>query len=242
MSIACGITTAPRSDADYLPCTVASLRASGFDPLIFAEPGSPVDGDATTVWRQKTLGLAENWRRSLDVLCQLGDDAILLCQDDVVLCRGIAEWLEGAMWPCETTGAVSLYCPSHYANHAGGPIAIRAPDPQNTWGACALLFPRNVAEEIVKHPIITGWTSDRGLDRCVGRVVAEMGLNFWYLTPSLAQHVGEVSSIPDYTGAAAGRRAAGDFIGEAADVRDIWPELSGTPTEPSVFREDALKS
>ena len=134
--IVIGVTTAPRKEYT-LGKTLLSLQRSGFDQIrIFAEPDSPVPGGYQVTYRDRTLGPFRNWLASLKDLIRLGGDTILLCQDDIVMCRGVREFLVRDLWPAPQIGIVSLYCSAKW-RQGTGMIQIKK---RNIWGCCALEF------------------------------------------------------------------------------------------------------
>jgi len=60
----------------------------------------------------------------------------------------------------------------------------------------------------------------KNIDCVVGRWCREAGRPFYVHAPSLAQHVGETSTLTP-AAAASGRRAATTFIGEDADATQL---------------------
>jgi len=113
-----GITTAPRKDPT-LARTVASARRAGFEPEIFAEPGSDLSGveSCLIVRRHRRYGAWHNWWEMCRQLLDEHEDAeaIVTLQDDIELTSGLREFLERDLWPSPNTGVVSLYTPKHYA-------------------------------------------------------------------------------------------------------------------------------
>lgn len=228
-SWAVGITSAPRAEAT-LQRTLRSLAAAGWpDPHIFAEPDTPLPREAaelTVTRRAKPLGPWPNWLTALIELAMIDPhaDAYLMCQDDVIFASGLRQYLEQTLWPAHRLGVVSLYCPSHCGNghrgyhvHDGG---------WETWGALAYVFPNAAVRALTRYaPLINHRHRgpDRGrrhIDCVIGRWCREARLPYYLHTPSLAQHIGEESTI--YAGSTAtGRRAARDFIGEEKDVGEV---------------------
>jgi len=221
---AVGVTTAPRG-VDYLARTLASLKAAGWErPTVFAEPGSPIPAGhcpGQVVQRDQSLGIFGNWRQSLLDLLDGDAEAILLCQDDVVLCRGARARLERDLWPTPRTGCVSLYCGAPHAT-GRGLTRIRR---KNIWGACALVFPRDAAARLIDHRLVRNWRRSKKVDILVGSVLNALHLELWAYSPSLAQHVGAIST-PAGQADATGKRTACDFLGEEADARYAPPPAS----------------
>jgi len=226
-----GVTTAQRR-ADYLTRTLASLRAAGWErPTVFAEPGSNVPSNPAVcrvVIREWTLGIFHNWRQSLIDLLDESADAVLLCQDDVVFCRKVRDRIEHDLWPTPRTGCVSVYCGSLRATGRG----MTRIDEMNIWGACALVFPRSVAERLLNHRVTRTWGSSRKVDVLVGTVLRALKLEMWAYTPSLAQHIGLLSTQAGW-GNATEKRMACDFVGEDFDASAGDRQFCGTVAESS---------
>lgn len=207
----CGITTCLRENANYLPDTVDGLTQSGFWCYVCYDNGE--------------RSIVETWRRTVQILLKTSVKRIVVFQDDIAVCRNLSRYVSEVELP-DDYGVLSLYRPSHYDSGPDDSGFIPAPDQQNTWGACALLMEREIADHIVEHPQLQG---DRYLDRCIGRAVADMGLKTYYCVPSLVQHAGEISTISHNQGGACGRRAAADFVGAEFDAADLL--FDRTPAE-----------
>ena len=115
---AVGITTAPRKEPTLADC-IGSVRKAGFEPEIYAEPGTELSGfeHCPIVHRRKRYGAWRNWLEMSRQLLDENEDAeaIVTLQDDVELPSGLREFLERDLWPSPNTGVVSLYTPKHYS-------------------------------------------------------------------------------------------------------------------------------
>jgi hypothetical protein len=146
---AVGITTAPRR-VPTLHATLEHVRRAGWDRVRLAvdgkaslPPGTPVEqislrSPAVGAWPNFYLTLLEL------VLGESEADAILLIQDDVQFYdrENVRDYLDGVLWPRETPGIVSLYCPAAYTREtAGWSVA----DERWEWGALAFVFPAELA-------------------------------------------------------------------------------------------------
>ncbi|QDT39719.1 class I SAM-dependent methyltransferase [Stratiformator vulcanicus] len=121
MDFRVGVTTAPRRSPTLIK-TVESLMSAGFEPIVFAEPGSCAvhltECDrlgVPIVRRETTRGCYRNWIETADDLLDGDADAILIVQDDTVVHPQSRTFLEADLWPCERVGYVSLYCAKHYS-------------------------------------------------------------------------------------------------------------------------------
>lgn len=223
-SIIVGVTTAPRR-VSYLDRTVESLRGAGFSrPIIFADYGS--DGDCV---QTEHAGTFQNWLSALRILSTLPGDFVLLAQDDVLFCRNIRGMLDAMPWPYRC-GCISLYTSSKDAHGIGlGRLKNR-----NPFGALAYLFPRDVARKIVRDEVAWSWRSHRNVDQfCPTVIINRLNLRFYSFSPSLCQHIGEVSTSKEGH-AAHGRLAASDFVGAGYDAQYYFSSHHvGTPGELS---------
>lgn len=118
MRWAIGITTAPREPSTLVKC-IKSTRKNGWEPSVFAEPGTDLTGlECALIMRDVRLGAWHNWREmGLQLLAAQPDaDVILTIQDDTRLIERAKEFFESQGWPDnpDRVGFVSLYTPSHY--------------------------------------------------------------------------------------------------------------------------------
>lgn len=226
---AVGVTTAPRKPATLFE-TIASIRSAGWhDMLVFAEPDSQTSGlgqGVQIVRRSDTLGAWPNWILALSELYLRSPqaDAYLLFQDDVILCEGVREYLEAELWPRERLAFVSLYCSAGYDSHSGR--YAEPPSADGYIGALALAFPPQAVRSLLSsgliwaHRLRPGTGGVNGIDFALGRWAAQRALPGLFHQPSLAQHIGDVSTVwPNGTNT--GRRRAGTFVGRDFDARRL---------------------
>ena len=198
---AVAVTTAPRP-VPTLNRTLASLGRAGFDGVqVFDDAGRK--------------GAWPNWLLAVQTLLQrhAEADALLLCQDDAVFCRGLREYLDRTLWPDagERPGVAlcSPYCPGPYRRKQSG-----WHQQKRGWylvGALCWALPRRAAEAVLRD-LGTVRANDR-IDARVGKWASETDRSVWYHSPSLVQHVGnENSALGDCL--AGDLRRATDFIGE----------------------------
>ncbi|WP_339733651.1 glycosyltransferase [uncultured Gimesia sp.] len=217
---AVGITTAPRKKST-LHQTLVSLKTAGWDsPRLFAEPGVEIPSEFNRLpvsRRDETLGAFPNWYLALTelVLRNPRAEAFLLCQDDVLFSADIRDYLERTLWPANQIGVVSIYCPSHYSQ-AAKPGFIREDRGWKSWGALAYIFSNPSARAILSDSMVLNhrdFGPAEGLhhiDSVVGYWCERNHLPYYVHSPSLAQHIGESSTIyPRAT--TSGNRQAKDF-------------------------------
>ena len=164
------------------------------------------------------MGLTELYQRDPRA------DAYMMVQDDTVFCRGVREFLEAELWPSERAGMVSVYCPEPYERAERGWVQVPATD--GLIGALTCIFPNAAGRAMLAHPAVVEHRlrgARRGLidtDGAVGRWAAQAAMPVYYHSPSLAQHIGDASTV--WPGAPnAGRRHSSNFTGEAFDAREL---------------------
>jgi hypothetical protein len=243
MNIATAITTAPREEYWLSRCVSGLIRASLPEPyFVFAEPDSLITESVLphVIVRQhrERMGAWRNWVAALDETLQLAPsaDAVLVVQDDTLLCRDAGTWLASRSLPPQC-GCVSVYTSRGYSGYCGRGLQ-RLPSRfyGDFWGACALLFPRASARLIVRYAAEAGWRGHatvtladprekRGIDAFVGTAVQSLGCEIWICNPSLARHDVEHSTLGH--GQSTGyRRRALDYRGD--DV-SAFAVMEGTP-------------
>jgi hypothetical protein len=202
---AVGVTSAPRRRPTLDWCLDSLIRAGWETPRLFLDSAVTIAdrfADLPVSLRESKLGAWPNYYLTLVELLMREPlaDAFLLVQDDVVVCdqQNLREYLEEALWPDDPLAAVSLYCSSAYTQAAAGWHAI---EPPWVWGAQAFVFPRESAKRFVADPLVLEhrWSHrNRGLtniDTVIGNWAALYGLPVCYPSPSLAQHVGDTSTL-----------------------------------------------
>lgn len=238
MNIATAITTAPREEYWLTQC-VQGLRNAGLpEPFfVFAEPESVVaesiQPHVLVRQRPERLGAWCNWIEAMDETLQLSPsaDAVLVVQDDTVLCRDAGRWLAANLWPSDDCGCVAVYASRGY--HGYTERGLRQLPPRfydDFWGACALCFPRAVAKQVVAYARQYGWRGHakatlqnpqdkRAIDAFVGVALAALGYEIWICNPSLARHDAATSTLGH--GQSTGhRRRALDYQGDGVSAFD----------------------
>lgn len=156
---AVAVTTAPRRECTLQQC-VDSIRGCGWEPVVFAEPGS-TSVNAETMWNHTRLGVWHNWLNSAKwCLENTKADFILTVQDDSLFHPDSKTFAESILWPAENAAFVSLYTPKHYTIRKDGTVrdpGVNRIVTKSLWGACALIWPREVLQQVVTHPVATHW-------------------------------------------------------------------------------------
>ena len=192
-----GVTTAPRP-LPTLRRAITSLERAGFaEAQVFNDP------DRHGVW--------PNWLRAVRSLLEQSPraDLLLVCQDDIVLCRNLRQYLERTLWAGRRVALWSPYCPGPYRQPSRGWHRQR-----RGWllvGALCWVLPRHAAEAAVRD--LGNVRARSRIDARLGKWAAETNRTVWYHTPSLVQHTGIGNSALGDKLEGELRRAV-DFIGE----------------------------
>jgi len=111
---------------------------------------------------------------------------------------------------------ISFYCCSDYSAQS---IGWREFDDTWVYGAVALGFSRAAAEQFVSDPLVLERCKDPrsgGVDTVIGEWAARRQVPVLVPTPSVVQHVGDVSTLWE-TSRAVGVRRAARTLAEALD-------------------------
>jgi len=189
-----GVTTALRPKST-LEKTLASLRSAGWNKY--------------RIFDDKTLsGVMPNWLCAVRNLLSDGPDAIFICQDDVLFCNDLRQYLEKTIWPADNALICSPYTPHCHQTNSTGWHEVAA-----GWhlvGALAWAMPARLAQAVLDG--LEQIKETRHIDAHVGKWAKENGKSVWYHTPSLAQHIGLGNSALGDNSLAVNRYAT-DFVG-----------------------------
>lgn len=240
------VTTAPREASTLNQC-IDSIRNCGWDPVVFAEPGS-MECNAQTIKNPTRLGLWNNFVASVRWALETDAEAILTVQDDSLFHPDSRELIEDVMWPSAQTGFVSLYTPLHYSwterkRWQFRPVGVNRVSTQSLWGACALAWPRDVLEHVIEHPIAKSWLGAKPLSRrssvyeerrknptmiansdaAIGKVLNAMQREMYFVDPSPVLHIARFSTIDNH-GSNNGKRNCGRCADFGKPLRDqVFP-------------------
>lgn len=263
----CAVATAPRKIPTVQTC-LESMRVAGFDPFVFAEPGSavlPPEFKETTITHQKKLGVWHNWLFSLRYALENSDaNIIMTVQDDSLFHPDSKQFTESFLWPHDKVGFVSLYTPKHYNKKPNQKTALRSCGinrviTKSLWGACALVWPRKVVEEMLEQGLTKTWLgaptktpnstvmqkrkADSSLvqnsDTAIGKLMNRMGRTMWFMDPSPVNHFATTSAANH--GGNLGRRNCGRCAKWSESLSDQIPLLTnGKELPPRVDYDNIL--
>lgn len=153
------ITTSPRKDCTLQQC-IESIRRCGWEPVVFAEPGS-TKTDCVTFWNETRKGVWHNWRAAAEWCLAQETEFVMTVQDDSIFHPETREFANKILWPpVGSVGYVSFYTPQHYQQWTDGrqrPFGVYSVNTNSVWGAMALAFPPKVLRELLNHPRALGW-------------------------------------------------------------------------------------
>jgi hypothetical protein len=121
-------------------------------------------------------------------------------------------------WP-KNAGFVSLYTPKHYSiiGKTGEmrPVGINRIVTKSLWGACALLWPRDILQSVIDTPTCKYWLGAQpksksksvvenrksnpsliaNSDTAIGKAMNRLKLSMYFIDPSPVHHVAQFSTI-----------------------------------------------
>lgn len=252
-----GITTVPSRMNSTLPLTIESLAKAGFDkPRLFVDGcidpteyrmkfGLPVTA------RYPNIGVAANWLLSLLELYTRNPECerFAIFQDDITICLNVKKYLEQYEYGYHNRPYYwNLYTFPQNEDREDGfapigsgnsPPKSLKPNPdyrgfypsnQRGRGATALVFDRTAITKLVGNEnFIRGFQDVKraSIDGRVMEIMRQVGYTELVHSPSLTQHIGDLSTLnhPQYP-------KAFSFPGETFDAMNLVP-CSVTSLNPS---------
>ena len=215
---AVGVTTAPRQVPTLSECLAGLARAGWPTPRIFVDGNVSIPQEFAHLpqtvreprmgaWPSYYLALAELLMRHPQA------DAYLLVQDDALVCDDgeLRVYLEDVLWPGKRAGIASLFCSRAYTQPRAGWYSFQG---AWVWGALAFVFSREAAQQFLADLAVVQhrWTRSRNpladIDWRIGQWAWQNDVPLYYPTPSLVQHIGDVSSLWQGLRAYGDRRAS----------------------------------
>lgn len=235
---AVGLITAPRKGEPTVQRTLESLKKAGWDDVVvFAEPGAPVEHNKV-VRRPDRYGDFTNWFTGLVelIISHPRHKYIMMLEDDVVLVRNLRQYLDLRLPKLTPFASASVFCPSYFTRYTDD-LWERKYEGEFTLGTQTVCMTREMALEfisdrdVVRHRssgvvYFTNPSENTAKDIVIGVWAQKRNLPVCYHNPSLAQHIGDNSTLRSYYWKAA-QLSAQDFVGEDFDALDL---LKGMPT------------
>ena len=217
---AVGVTTAPRR-LPTLEASLASLAAVGLPaPRLYIDGlvDLPASGrDLPRTVRSPAVGAWRNYYLTLvELLCTAPEaDGLLVVQDDCLWPVGapLGDYLANCRWPANHEFIASFYCCSEYTGETSG---WRRFADAWVYGAVAFAFSRGAAEALVSDAEALARCRDSragGIDAWIGQWALRRRIPLLVPTPSLVQHMGDVSTLWE-TARAVGVRRASRWLGD----------------------------
>lgn len=248
---AVGIVAAKRKNgASYIHQTIASCARAGFPrPWIFAEPGLPGlsirDGvprlngyDGPVTINGERCGVFPNHYLALVAMrhsqATQGANGFLLLEDDVLLARGLATYLDQYVaWPCAENqlAALCLFTHQYFANWGPGWHRYTKEVWYSLWGAQALAFSKRSLDDYLESPLHRLHVErpiareSRFADSELTRWADALDRQIWFACglqgQSLVRHMGDMSSVFDHGEGSIRRRSEASFA-DSATMKLDW--------------------
>jgi hypothetical protein len=190
-----GVTTAVRQEPT-IGRTLESLSDSGCDLLhCFSDYGStlpPKFEFIKNTQRDKLLGAWGNWFYSLKFLTENYPAELYgMVQDDVIVCPNVIPYIREHI--PQDADCVSIFTPSCYKDISRW--KRHEWRGSKLWMAQALFFTRDAALSLLNSEEVWRIEGTKNIDNRVGLWAKYNGRRLYYHTPSLAQHIGETSTL-----------------------------------------------
>jgi hypothetical protein len=200
--LAIGMITCPRPGIDVHE-SINQLRRGGFRETVhlFCEPGTPELRPLPNVIIHRNpvrLGVVGNWSHCLQWLVEhTSADFLMVCEDDVIYATGARTALDSDLEAAKDVGYWSLYTAQRDAFLTEGRRGwIAWNRGHDNWGTLSMCFPRSSAERVIVYPALKTEDQLEGhTDFVVAQCFLDAGIACWYHNPSLADHVGRISTI-----------------------------------------------
>jgi hypothetical protein len=235
-----GMTTHPRNPST-LEQSLYSVKHAGFNSLYLFSDGytNPpiINGlKITTIQRETPIGCYGNWLASMVELWTRHPEAsyYVFVQDDVVLSKNVKQYLERMTLP--STGFMSLYAAHKREGTKTGFHML--PRELSGMGAHCYVFTPQALHKLLANPFFInhryGKTKINGrylkghkhIDSAISRSFYAIGEGEWSHHPSLAQHIGETSTLGH--GSLTRKRTSKSFKGETFDALSLLPPIPKT--------------
>ncbi len=160
-----------------------------------------------TIVRNCKLGAWNHWFECLKfLLSKSKEDWLPIIQDDVIFCKNLLPYLKQVKIP-DNCSIYSPFTPIQYTGKQVGWTLISDP---SLWMAQTLFIRRDAAEKILKSNIVWQIRGDNQIDNRLGLWLIQSKNKIYFHTPSLAEHIGETSTLWNKA-TVEGKRKSGSF-------------------------------
>lgn len=215
--------------------TFAAIREAGFDKVYAScEPGTDTEQiDAELVTHSEKQGQWRNLVQALRIGIGTESPYFITLEDDVELCQGAAELIRILGWPDDKCGCLQLYTSKKLRNYPRNRrFELAITETLDLLGACALMFRRKAAIDLVEWADTKGWRGDTVIvvnepskkkagDTFVGEVLTFLKYKIWIHNPTIANHIGKESTLGHHTSKSDNREQL-NFPGIDADLQKIF--------------------
>lgn len=210
-----GVTTAPRRQPTLSVCLRTIIESGWHDPHLFIDGDVTIEREFSSLPRTRRAQPSGAWPAWCAALQDLFDNypdanTLAIVQDDALFpaIPKFRRYVEDLLWPGQLPGIVSLYTSADDMQSEN--VWRRHPDKWR-YGAVAILLPRELAAQMLRN-IAAGdlefLSGSAGIDTRIGVWAERMNVPIWHPSPSLVQHIGQVSSIWKRSRAVGLRRAS----------------------------------
>jgi hypothetical protein len=150
----------------------------------------------------KRKGAFHNWLSMSNWLLEQDSDVIMTVQDDSEFHPDSREFLNNILFP-KNAGFVNMYTAKHYSEtNQIGVVSVKT---SSLWGTLAVVWPRDVLQQVVSHPIAKTWQGVskkqkepheiKNVDTLIGKVLNKLKKDMYFINPSPVTHIAERSTI-----------------------------------------------
>ena len=197
------IISAPRK-AETLSQSYRSAIDAGFkDIKVFGEPGTIPVG----LFHENEVryGAFKNFHQALSYLVECGESPyVVILSDDIVYCKNAYAIVLKALeeHADKPLGYYGLFTSGHDADYVG--VTEGWNETKAGWDCWGGLFimKKDVAKRMIQQPFyqnhLKNYKANQQIDACVSETLKRMGLPMYIHSPSLAQHIGQSSTLGHY--------------------------------------------
>jgi hypothetical protein len=221
-----GVTTAPRRLPTLTQCLESAIAAGWSSPHLFVDGQVVIAAEHQHLNRTTRIPAAGAWENFYLSLVEMVTrepkaDLYMLLQDDALwpTLFPVRAYLDSIDWPMDMPLVFSAYCSGDYTTEQSRWTAF-----DRVWklGAVALVFNRPAIQAFVNDELIQARSTNNqpgGIDLEFGLWAQRHAIPLYYPTPSLVQHIGDVSTLW-LTSRAVGLRRASKFLGDTDTIPD----------------------